>query len=84
MTVSTPIVPDSNATLASVLGRARTQQLSLAELFQMAEGLAAAGQAAQAIELYKTWIAFNDGTASRKRTTSSALKIAGSLRGILA
>lgn len=61
MTVSTPIVPDPNAALASVLGRARTQQLSLAELFQMAEGLSAAGQAAHAIELYKTWIAFNDG-----------------------
>ncbi|MBB6182138.1 hypothetical protein [Pseudorhizobium flavum] len=48
MTVSTPIVS------------ARTQQLSLSELFQIAEEQTAAGQAAQAVELYKTWIAFND------------------------
>ncbi|WP_411033957.1 glycosyl transferase [Shinella sp. BYT-45] len=60
MTVSTPIVPDPNAPLLNLLIRARTQQLSLAELFQVAEGLAGAGQTAPAIELYKTWIAFND------------------------
>ncbi|MFD1328430.1 O-linked N-acetylglucosamine transferase, SPINDLY family protein [Mycoplana ramosa] len=60
MTVSTPIVPDSNAALVSILVRARTQQLSLAELFQTAESMAATGQIAQAIEVYKTWIAFND------------------------
>jgi len=28
--------------------------------------------------------AFNDGTASRKRTTSSALRIVGNLRGVRA
>jgi predicted O-linked N-acetylglucosamine transferase (SPINDLY family) len=61
MTVSTPIVPDPNAPLLTLLGRARNQQLSLAELFQTAEALAAAGHGAPAIELYKTWIAFNDG-----------------------
>ncbi len=60
MTVSTPIVPDPNAAFVTVLVRARTQQLSLAELFQIAEGMSAAGQTAQAIEVYKTWIAFND------------------------
>ena len=60
MTVSTPIVPDPNAPLLNLLGRARNQQLSLAELFQTAEALAAGGATLPAIELYKTWIAFND------------------------
>ncbi|WP_246752809.1 glycosyl transferase [Sinorhizobium sp. BG8] len=41
--------------------RARNQTLPLAEVFQIAEGLNAAGQRAQAAELYKSWIAFNDG-----------------------
>ena len=36
------------------------QRRSLAELFQLAEGLAAAGQKAEAVELYKVWIAFNE------------------------
>ncbi|MFT4160926.1 glycosyl transferase [Shinella sp.] len=60
MTASLSTAPDPNAPLLQLLLRARTQQLSLAELFQTAEVLAAAGQTAAAIELYKTWIAFND------------------------
>ena len=60
MTVSTPILADPDAPLLHVLGRARNQQLSLAELFQAAESLTAAGHKAPAAELYKTWIAFND------------------------
>jgi len=60
MTVSPSTVPDPNAPLLQLLLRARTQQLSLAELFQTAETLAGAGQKAAAVELYKTWIAFND------------------------
>ena len=59
MTVSPSTVPDPNAPLLQLLLRARTQQLSLAELFQTAETLAGAGQKAAATELYKTWIAFN-------------------------
>lgn len=60
MTVSTPILADPAASFLNILGRARNQQLSLAELFQMTEGLTAAGATAQAGELYKIWIAFND------------------------
>ena len=60
MTVSPIATPDPNAPLLQLLLRARTQQLSLAELFQTAETLAAAGQGSAATELYKTWIAFND------------------------
>ncbi|WP_119257688.1 glycosyl transferase [Shinella zoogloeoides] len=60
MTASLSTAPDPNAPLLQLLLRARTQQLSLAELFQTAEVLSAAGQMAAAIELYKTWIAFND------------------------
>lgn len=58
MTVSPSPVPYPNA--PHLLLRARTQQLSLADLFQTAETLSAAGQMTVAIELYKTWIAFND------------------------
>ncbi|WLR93134.1 O-linked N-acetylglucosamine transferase, SPINDLY family protein [Shinella zoogloeoides] len=60
MTVSPSTVPDPNAPLLHLLLRARTQQLSLADLFQTAETLSAAGQTPAAVELYKTWIAFND------------------------
>ena len=60
MTVSPSSVPDPNAPLLHLLLRARTQQLSLADLFQTAETLSTAGQTPAAVELYKTWIAFND------------------------
>ena len=60
MTVSTPIHADPNAPLLQLMARARNQQLSLAELFQTAESLSAAGHRATAADLYKTWIAFND------------------------
>jgi predicted O-linked N-acetylglucosamine transferase (SPINDLY family) len=43
-----------------MLERARTQRLSLAELFEFAENRSAAGQKAEAAELYRVWIAFND------------------------
>lgn len=60
MTVNTPIQADPNAPLLNLMARARNQQLSLAELFQTAENLSAAGHRTHAVELYKTWIAFND------------------------
>ncbi len=41
-----------------VMDLARNQRLGLTELFQIAEGLKAAGQALDASELYKTWIAY--------------------------
>ncbi len=53
-------VSDPASPLVSVFQRARRQQLSLADLMQSAETLTAAGLAAQAIDLYKTWIAFNE------------------------
>ncbi|TCQ05919.1 putative O-linked N-acetylglucosamine transferase (SPINDLY family) [Rhizobium sp. PP-F2F-G36] len=46
--------------LAAALERARQQQLSLLELFQIAEELNASNQKAAAAKLYSTWIAFND------------------------
>ncbi|HEY1943219.1 MAG TPA: glycosyl transferase [Roseiarcus sp.] len=52
-TVSTKDTPHESFDLA------RKQQLSLPELFQIAEGLKAEGRAREASELYKTWVAFN-------------------------
>lgn len=63
MLINNAFASDRVSPLASVLERARTQQLSLAELFQIAESLNAAGQRPQVAELYKTWIAFNDANA---------------------
>ena len=60
MTANPSATLDPNAPLLQIFLRARTQQLSLADLFQTAETLTAAGQRGAAIELYKTWIAFND------------------------
>ncbi|RWX76995.1 glycosyl transferase [Neorhizobium lilium] len=44
----------------NILEKAKNQQLSLSDLFQVAEALTSSGQQAQAAEAYKTWIAFND------------------------
>jgi predicted O-linked N-acetylglucosamine transferase (SPINDLY family) len=52
---SNPVPP-----LAGMLDLARIHSLSLAELFQFAEGRSAAGQRAEAAEIYKVWIAFNE------------------------
>ena len=60
MTISTPIVADPDAPFVQLLTAARSQKLSIAELFQAAESLTSAGHPALASELYKTWIAFND------------------------
>jgi len=46
-------------TFADVLNRARTQQLDITGMLDGAEKLKAAGQNQQAVELYKTWIAYN-------------------------
>ncbi|MDE1993819.1 MAG: glycosyl transferase [Rhizobiaceae bacterium] len=61
MVIHTAIAADRVSPLADLLEQARTQRMPLAELFTAAEGLNAAGQKAQAAELYKSWIAFNDG-----------------------
>jgi len=51
---------DAVAVLTSFFDRARRKQLSLAELMQAGEALTRAGRPAQVIDLYKTWIAFNN------------------------
>ncbi|MEB2847498.1 glycosyl transferase [Rhizobiales bacterium RZME27] len=48
-------------TLADILELARSQKMTLADLFRVAEGRSAAGHKAEAAEIYKAWIAFNDG-----------------------
>lgn len=60
MNVKTALAPDPASPLVTVFQQARSQKLSLADLLQSAEALATAGLLAQAVELYKTWIAFND------------------------
>jgi predicted O-linked N-acetylglucosamine transferase (SPINDLY family) len=72
--------------LASILHKAQHQQLSLTDLFKVAEVLAASGQQTQAIELYKTWIAFNDGHPLLHVACfnySVALKQAGDIAGAI-
>ncbi len=48
-------------TLADILELARSQKMTLADLFRVAEARSAAGHKAEAAEIYKAWIAFNDG-----------------------
>ena len=55
-----PLSPDAPSPLATVLDLARTQRMSLPDVFQAAERLNAAGKPADAAEIYKTWIAYND------------------------
>lgn len=50
----------SGSPLVDVLNRARNQQVPLTELFQVAENLNLTGDRANAAELYKTWVAYND------------------------
>ena len=60
MNAKTDPVADAASPLVSVFQRARSQQLSLADLMQSAETLTEAGLQPQAIDLYKTWLAFNE------------------------
>ena len=61
MTINKAIASDPSSPLAGILDKARRQQLSLGELVQIAEQLNGAGLYAVVADLYKTWIAFNDG-----------------------
>ena len=61
MNVKTTVAPVDASPLIDLFQRARAGKLSLAELLQSAETLTGAGLAAQAADLYKTWIAFNEG-----------------------
>lgn len=47
--------------LAGMLELARAQRLTISELLQFAESQSAAGQKVEAAEIYKAWIAFNEG-----------------------
>ncbi|PZU90055.1 MAG: glycosyl transferase [Shinella sp.] len=51
----------SISALAGMLELARTQKLAFNDLFQFAESRSAAGLKAEAAEIYKSWIAFNEG-----------------------
>lgn len=60
MVTNDAIAPVPVPSFGGVLELARSQRLSLAELFQVAEGFSTAGQRAEAAEIYKVWIAFNE------------------------
>ena len=60
MVANTPSVASSAPSLADLIELARTQRLALSDLFQIAEGWSSTGQKAEAAEIYKAWIAFND------------------------
>jgi predicted O-linked N-acetylglucosamine transferase (SPINDLY family) len=47
-------------TLAEILYLSRNQRLGLADLFRIAESWSSAGLRAEAAEIYKNWIAYND------------------------
>ncbi len=47
--------------LADILNQARLQLMSLTDLFQIAERFNITGQRAAAAEVYKNWVAYNDG-----------------------
>src|SRR6218665_102297 len=50
----------NDAAAPSAVDLARNQRLSLMDLLSVTEALSSAGQKAAAVELYKTWVAFND------------------------
>ncbi len=54
------VSPSNDAAAPSALDLAQNQRLSLIDLLKVTEALTAAGQQAAAVELYKTWVAFND------------------------
>lgn len=59
MPISAVKTEDSRSLFSLVTERARNGQLTLPELFEIAEGLKAVDQKDLASELYKIWIAFN-------------------------
>jgi predicted O-linked N-acetylglucosamine transferase (SPINDLY family) len=60
MTINKAIAPDQSSPLAGILERARRQQMPLGELVQIAENLSSGGLRALVVDLYRTWIAYND------------------------
>ncbi|KXG84686.1 glycosyl transferase [Agrobacterium bohemicum] len=51
----------SSSLFPNLLELAKSQRLALMDLFKFAEGFSAEGRRSEAVELYKTWLAFNDG-----------------------
>ncbi len=51
----------SSSFFPNLLELAKSQRLALMDLFKFAEGFSAEGRRSEAVELYKTWLAFNDG-----------------------
>ncbi|WP_028749785.1 hypothetical protein [Rhizobium mesoamericanum] len=60
MNINANLASEPLSQLPGLLERARQQRLSLTELFQCAETLQSAGLRAQAADLYRSWIAYND------------------------
>jgi predicted O-linked N-acetylglucosamine transferase (SPINDLY family) len=60
MNVNNPVVSSQVSAFSDVLQRAKSQQLSLAELIRAGEDLNGPGMQTQVADLYKTWIAFNE------------------------
>lgn len=50
----------SSSLFPNLLELAKSQRLALMDLFKFAEGFSAEGRKSEAVELYKTWLAFND------------------------
>jgi predicted O-linked N-acetylglucosamine transferase (SPINDLY family) len=60
VTINNAIAANPTSPLAGILERARRQQLPLGELVQIAENLGNGGARALVVDLYRTWIAYND------------------------
>ena len=86
MNVKTSLVPDPASPLVAAFQRARSQTMSLPDLMQSAEALTGAGLLAQAIDLYKIWIAFNEDNPFRHMACFNyavALRQAGDVVGAI-
>ena len=59
MSTAASQVPNSAESVATVIERAKSRQLTLPDLIQIAQGLGGADAARARIEVYKNWIAFN-------------------------
>jgi predicted O-linked N-acetylglucosamine transferase (SPINDLY family) len=60
MTTNNALASDRSSWLSEMLQRARNQEMTLLELFQINEDLNGSGRAAEIADIYKAWIAFND------------------------
>ncbi|MDO1582212.1 O-linked N-acetylglucosamine transferase family protein [Rhizobium oryzicola] len=77
-------VTEDASPLAGFLEQAKAQDMSVATVFQVAESLNTAGLKQQAIEIYKTWLAYNEGNPLRHLVYfnySVTLRQAGDLAG---